>query len=63
MKSFFAAIMGKSWYEKWIENELGLVCFIFYVQSRKIPEIIWLLALLAKKQTICSAIFVSICGF
>ena len=38
MKAFFAAVIGKSVYEKWKVNEPGVFYFLFYVQSREIPK-------------------------
>ena len=38
MEAFFAAIIGKSDYEKWKVNEPGVFYFLFYVQSREIPK-------------------------
>ena len=38
MKAFFAAVIGKSGYEKWNVNEPGGFYFLFYVQSREIPK-------------------------
>ena len=38
MKAFFAAVIGKSGYEKWKVNEPGVFYFLFYVQSREIPK-------------------------
>ena len=38
MKAFFAAVIGKSGYEKWKVNEPGVFHFLFYVQSREIPK-------------------------
>ena len=35
MKAFFAAVIGKSGYEKWKVNEPGVSYFLFYVQSRE----------------------------
>ena len=49
MKAFFAAVIGKSGYEKWKVNEPGVFYFLFYVQSREIPKKNRLLELLAKR--------------
>ena len=38
MKAFFAAVIGKSGYEKWKVNEPGVFYFLFHVQSREIPK-------------------------
>ena len=38
MKAFFAAVIGKSAYEKWKVNEPGVFYFLFYFQSREIPK-------------------------
>ena len=38
MKAFFAAVIGKSGYEKWKVNDPGVFYFLFYVQSREIPK-------------------------
>ena len=38
MKAFFAAVIGKSGYEKWKVNKPGVFYFLFYVQSREIPK-------------------------
>ena len=38
MKALFAAVIGKSGYEKWKVNEPGVFYFLFYVQSGEIPK-------------------------
>ena len=38
MEAFFAAIIGKSVYEKWKVNEPGVFYFLFYFKSRDIPK-------------------------
>ena len=38
MKAFFAAVIGKSGYEKWKVNEPGVFYFLFYVRSREIQK-------------------------
>ena len=38
MKAFFAAVIGKSGYEKWKVNEPGVFYFLLYVQSREISK-------------------------
>ena len=38
LKAMFAAVMGKSGYEKWKVNKPGVFCLLFYDQSHEMQK-------------------------